>query len=86
MKNFIPTPSIGLKKRLGRDFKIYTIYTIDEYNTSKKCFSCGSDNENKIKIEDPRMHQKEKKERKNVNFWELIISSEAIRQSKIVSN
>ena len=65
MKNFIPTPNIGLKKRLGKDFKIYTI---DEYNTSKKCFSCGSDNENKIKIEDPRIYQKEKKRKKKCKF------------------
>lgn len=65
MKNFIPTPNIGIKKRLGRDFKIYTI---DEFNTSKKCFSCGSDNENKIKIKDPKIHQKEKKRKRKCKF------------------
>jgi hypothetical protein len=65
MKNFIPTPNIGLKKRLGKDFKIYTI---DEYNTSKKCFGCGSDNENKIKIKDPKVNQKEKKRKRKCKY------------------
>jgi hypothetical protein len=34
MKNFISTPNIGLKRKIDNRF---TVYSIDEYNTSKVC-------------------------------------------------
>jgi hypothetical protein len=37
MRNFIPTPGIGFKRRLAKKFKIITV---DEFNTSKLCCTC----------------------------------------------
>lgn len=76
MRYFYPTPGIGLKKRLSKEFKIYNI---DEYNTSKKCFSCGSNNEKFLKIKDPDYNKKRIKRVK----WEKFVEE---RENKDILN
>lgn len=55
MKYKHPTPNIGLKNRLNRDF---TIYNIDEYKTSQLCNTCE---EKMINVIDKRPSEEGKK-------------------------
>jgi hypothetical protein len=55
MKYFMPTKGIGLKKRLPKEFPIVNV---DEYNTSKKCYNCGSDIIKFMRRENPRPYKK----------------------------
>ena len=43
MRNFISTPNLGLKRKLGTKF---TIYSIDEYNTSKLSYKTEEKSDN----------------------------------------
>ena len=54
MRNYIPTKGVGLKRRLSKEF---TIFNVDEYNTSKKCCKCGSNTEKFMKRKNPRPHK-----------------------------
>lgn len=56
MKYCYPTPNIGLKRRLNKEFEIYNI---DEYKTSQLCHSCKNKTENRITINDPRPWKKD---------------------------
>ena len=42
MRNYFPTPSIGIKRMLCKHFKMVTV---DEFKTSKLCACCSSENE-----------------------------------------
>jgi len=53
MKYSAPTPNIGIRRKLGKEFNLYLI---DEYKTSKLCNTCKCETENRII----------KKEKKNV--------------------
>ena len=55
MRNYMPTPSIGITKLL---FKHFRSYLVDEYCTSKKCHVCGYDTEKCMVRENPRPYKK----------------------------
>jgi hypothetical protein len=54
MKNFIPTPGIGLKNKLRKHFKIYNI---DEFKTSQICHSCGKKTDYFVNIKNPKKNK-----------------------------
>ena len=60
MRNFISTPNIRLKRKLGKHFKIYSI---DEYNTSKINYITKMTNEN-LYLEKIKINTNEKKNEK----------------------
>jgi hypothetical protein len=45
MRNFISTPNIGIKRKLNKNFRVFSI---DEYGTSKYSCKSGKENENLI--------------------------------------
>ncbi len=51
LKNFIPTPGVGLRKRLMRRgaARGLKIYLVNERNTSKRCYTCGTGENEYIK-------------------------------------
>ena len=57
-KYYIPTKGIGLKRRLSKNFQIYNIW---EYNTSKKCCNCGSNNKKFMVRKNPRPYKNNKR-------------------------
>lgn len=57
MRNFISTPGIGLKNKLRKSFKIFNI---DEFRTSKMCYSCENETEKFLKIDNPKKKNEER--------------------------
>ena len=77
MRNYFPTPGIGMKRMLSKYFKVITI---DEFKTSKLCCACNSETENFMKRSNPKPYKREQTIEvhsllrcKNVNcnkFWD----------------
>ena len=54
MRNYLPTPGIGLKKQLSKHFKIITV---DEYKTSKICSNCNNELEKYMIRKNPKPYK-----------------------------
>ena len=70
MRNFLPTPNIGLKKKLATRF---TIYSIDEFNTSKLNYLTSKKNV-KMKVEINRKVNKDETFAKNISNFKKNIT------------
>jgi len=55
MRNYLPTPGIGLKRKLEKYFKIITV---DEFRTSKICSNCNRELEKFMIRKNPKPYKK----------------------------